>query len=47
MSKEVTRRELIHSIIAAALSVKDRRKPREIDIAKLQSVLRQQGAFLG
>ncbi len=33
--------------IAAALSIKDRCKPRDVDIDKLQSELRQQGAFLG
>jgi hypothetical protein len=33
--------------VAAALSVKDKCKPREVNAAKLQSVLRQQGAYLG
>ena len=33
--------------VAAALSVKDRCKPRQVNIAKLQNLLRQQGAFLG
>jgi ribulose 1,5-bisphosphate synthetase/thiazole synthase len=33
--------------IAAALSIKDRCKPRNVNIAKLQNNLRRQGAFLG
>jgi hypothetical protein len=33
--------------IAAALSIKDKCKPRNVDIVKLQNNLRQQGAFLG
>jgi hypothetical protein len=33
--------------VAAALSVKDKCKPREINISKLQGTLRQQGAYLG
>jgi hypothetical protein len=33
--------------IAAALSIKDKCKPRNVDVAKLQGILRQQGAFLG
>jgi ribulose 1,5-bisphosphate synthetase/thiazole synthase len=33
--------------VAAALSIKDKCKPREVDVAKLQNILRQQGAFLG
>jgi hypothetical protein len=33
--------------IAAALSIKDRCKPREVNIQKLQTELRQQGAYLG
>jgi hypothetical protein len=33
--------------IAAALCIKDKCKPREVNISKLQSVLRQQGAYLG
>jgi len=33
--------------VAAALSVKDKCKPREVNVAKLQNLLRQQGAFLG
>ena len=32
---------------AAALSVKDNCAIREIDIRKLQTILREQGAFLG
>jgi hypothetical protein len=33
--------------VAAALSIKDKCKPRDVNIAKLQNVLRQQGAYLG
>jgi ribulose 1,5-bisphosphate synthetase/thiazole synthase len=33
--------------IAAALCIKDKCKPRNVDTAKLQNNLRQQGAFLG
>jgi hypothetical protein len=33
--------------VAAALSIKDGRKPRAVNIAKLQNTLRQQGAHLG
>jgi hypothetical protein len=33
--------------VAAALSVKDKCAPRNVDITKLQNNLRQQGAFLG
>jgi ribulose 1,5-bisphosphate synthetase/thiazole synthase len=33
--------------VAAALSIQDKCAPREVAIAKLQSVLRKQGAFLG
>jgi len=33
--------------VAAALSIKDKCKPRNVSISKLQSTLRQQGAFLG
>jgi hypothetical protein len=33
--------------VAAALCIKDKCKPREVEVAKLQSVLRQQGAYLG
>ena len=33
--------------IAAALSIKDKCKPREVNIEKLQAALRQQGAYLG
>ena len=33
--------------VAAALSIKDKCKPREVNAAKLQSILRQQGAYLG
>jgi hypothetical protein len=33
--------------VAAALSVKDRCRPRQVNIARLQNLLRQQGAFLG
>jgi ribulose 1,5-bisphosphate synthetase/thiazole synthase len=33
--------------VAAALSIKDKCAPRQVAIAKLQSILRQQGAFLG
>jgi ribulose 1,5-bisphosphate synthetase/thiazole synthase len=33
--------------IAAALSIQNKCRPREVNIAKLQNVLRQQGAFLG
>jgi ribulose 1,5-bisphosphate synthetase/thiazole synthase len=33
--------------VAAALCIKDKCKPRNVSIAKLQSTLRQQGAFLG
>ena len=33
--------------IAAALSIQDKCKPREINISKLQNALRQQGAYIG
>ncbi len=33
--------------VAAALSVKDKCKPREVNVAELQNILRQQGAYLG
>ena len=33
--------------VAAALSIKDKCKPREVSVGKLQSILRQQGAYLG
>ena len=33
--------------VAAALSVKDRCKPRQVNVTKLQNLLRRQGAFLG
>jgi ribulose 1,5-bisphosphate synthetase/thiazole synthase len=33
--------------VAAALSIKDNCRPRSVSIAKLQNVLRQQGAYLG
>jgi hypothetical protein len=33
--------------IAAALSIQNKCRPREVNIVKLQNVLRQQGAFLG
>ncbi len=33
--------------VAAALSIQDKCKPREVEIAKLQKILRQQGAYLG
>jgi ribulose 1,5-bisphosphate synthetase/thiazole synthase len=33
--------------VAAALSIKDGCKPRDVNIAKLQNTLRQQGAYLG
>jgi hypothetical protein len=33
--------------VAAALSIKDKCKPREVNISKLQNNLRQQGAYLG
>jgi ribulose 1,5-bisphosphate synthetase/thiazole synthase len=33
--------------VAAALSIKDKCTPREVSAAKLQSLLRQQGAYLG
>jgi hypothetical protein len=33
--------------VAAALSIKDKCKPREVNVAKLQNALRQQGAYLG
>jgi hypothetical protein len=32
---------------AAALSVQDKCKPRQVNVAKLQTVLRKQGVFLG
>ena len=32
---------------AAALAVKDRRRPRDVDIPKLQALLRSQGTYLG
>jgi ribulose 1,5-bisphosphate synthetase/thiazole synthase len=33
--------------VAAALSIQDKCKPREVNVGKLQSILRQQGAYLG
>jgi ribulose 1,5-bisphosphate synthetase/thiazole synthase len=33
--------------VAAALSFKDKCRPRQVNVAKLQNLLRQQGAFLG
>ena len=33
--------------VAAALSIKDRCKPRSVSIAKLQNELRRQGVYLG
>lgn len=33
--------------VAAAVAVKDRCRPREVDVAKVQKILRQQGAYLG
>jgi hypothetical protein len=33
--------------VAAALSIQDKCKPREVNIGKLQKILRQQGAYLG
>jgi ribulose 1,5-bisphosphate synthetase/thiazole synthase len=33
--------------VAAALSIKDKCKPRAVNISKLQNTLRQQGAYLG
>jgi ribulose 1,5-bisphosphate synthetase/thiazole synthase len=33
--------------VAAALSLKDKCKPRQVNITKLQNLLRQQGVFLG
>lgn len=33
--------------IAAALSIQNKCRPRDVDLAKLQNLLRQQGAFLG
>jgi hypothetical protein len=33
--------------VAAALSLKDKCKPRQVNVTKLQNLLRQQGAFLG
>jgi len=33
--------------VAAAISIQDKCKPRQIDVAKLQKILRQQGAYLG
>ncbi|MCL2878088.1 MAG: FAD-dependent oxidoreductase, partial [Acidobacteria bacterium] len=33
--------------VAAAISIQDNCKPRQIDIAKLQQILRKQGAYLG
>jgi hypothetical protein len=33
--------------VAAAMCIKDKCKPREVNVVKLQSVLRQQGAYLG
>lgn len=33
--------------VAAAVAVKDRCRPREVDVAKVQNILRQQGAYLG
>jgi hypothetical protein len=33
--------------VAAALSIKDKCKPREVNVGRLQSILRQQGAYLG
>jgi hypothetical protein len=33
--------------VAASLSIKDKCKPREVNVGKLQNILRQQGAYLG
>jgi len=33
--------------VAAAISIQDKCKPRQVDVAKLQRILRQQGAYLG
>lgn len=33
--------------IAAALSIQDKCKPRQVNVGKLQNILRQQGAYLG
>ncbi len=33
--------------VAAALSIKDKCRPRDINVTKLQTILRQQGAYLG
>ena len=33
--------------VAAALSIKDKVKPRDVNVVKLQNILRQQGAYLG
>jgi hypothetical protein len=33
--------------VAAAISIQDKCKPRQVEVAKLQRVLRQQGAYLG
>jgi hypothetical protein len=33
--------------IAAALCVRDRCQPREVDVPRLQNILREQGAYLG
>jgi hypothetical protein len=33
--------------VAAALSIQDKCKPRAVNVGKLQSILRQQGAYLG
>lgn len=33
--------------VAAALSIREKCRPRELNIAKLQAILRQQGAYLG
>ena len=33
--------------VAAAISIQDKCKPRQVDVAKLQKILREQGAYLG
>jgi hypothetical protein len=32
---------------AAALAVKDKCRPREVEVPKLQNILKEQGAYLG
>ena len=50
LTGSIAERSLLHAAlagVAAALSIQDKCKPREVNIGKLQNILRQQGAYLG